>query len=182
MDQDVQLSRSGSTGILHSWPFHQAIPPLNLKCLSSVLAQGCPRIFSGSGTTPRFNLPCHTTSQWGSWRTKMRRAQGALVLIDSKVKIKAWSLSASGWKASWTSWDWKLDGMSAWIVGCLFWHGKKQQLDTQCSSMVIESSTSQQHIIVTAAMESAVAFVGSSLIHWDSQWRKASRKTSSFRS
>ena len=43
-----------------------------------------PRIFSGSGTTPRFNLPCHTTSHWGSWRTKMRRAQGALVLIDSK--------------------------------------------------------------------------------------------------
>ena len=77
-----------------------------------------PRIFSGSGTTPRFNLPCHTTSQWGSWRTKMRRAQGALVLIDSKVKIKAWSLWASGWKASWTSWDWKLDGMSAWILGC----------------------------------------------------------------
>jgi len=38
------------------------------------------------------------------------------------------------------------------------------QLNTQCSSVVIESSTSQQHIIVTAAMESAAAFVGS-LIH-----------------
>lgn len=42
---------------------------------------------------------------------------------------------------------------------------EKRQLHTQCSSMVIESSTSQQHIIVTAAMESAVAFASSSLIH-----------------